>query len=133
MAAPLPTAFVGVLIADGGWFGHNAGSHIAIAPEYDDTPMLEFGLRHLFMHEIGHYYWSGNKSWIDEGIANTLADLFELKVAGQNTYQEYNFDECQATIEDVDAGASVYSLCNYDLGTQLFMELSGALGQERFP
>ena len=133
MATSLPTSYIGVLVADGGWFGHNAGSHVAIAPEYDENPGLNFGLRHLFMHEIGHYFWRGNKPWINEGIANTLADLFELKVTGRNTYQERDFDGCdKVTIEDLDNGLSGFPLCPYHLGTPLFMELHGELGESRF-
>ena len=132
MAASLPRAYVGVLSADGGWFGHSAGTHIAIDPKYDENPQTGYGLRHLFMHEIGHYFWRGNRPWIDEGIANTLSDLFELKTTGRNTYLERNFDGCDKTIEDLDVEASNSGICHYHLGTPLFMELSWGLGEARF-
>ena len=132
MEIPLPSPFVGVLIADGGWFGHNSGTHIAIDPQYDDNPDADYGLRHLLTHEVSHYYWRGNDSYIDEGISNTLADAFELRVSGRDIFRERNFEDCGATIQDLDLRANVYRFCHAHLGTQLFMDLYQTLGEQGF-
>ena len=126
--------YVGLLVAYGDWWGHNSGSHIAIHPDIEENPQSGFGLRHLLMHEVSHYFWRGYESWINEGIANTLADLFELRLTGRDIYQERNFEECDTTaIEDLDkANAGAENVCSYHLGTQLFMELSAELGLPRF-
>ncbi len=132
MAAPFPTPHIRILIADGGWHGLNAGTHVAIDPKFDENPQVDQGLRHLLMHEVGHYFWGSGRPWIDEGIANTLADLFQESVSGRNVYLERNFDGCDKTIEDLDIEGSVSGLCHYHLGTQLFMELFETLGEEGF-
>lgn len=134
MGLPLPTTYVGVLVADGGWWAHNAWTHVAMRPLEDEDPDTtskgSYGLRHLLTHEFAHYYWHSNATWIDEGIANALADLHELRVAGRNTFAERRFACQESAIQDIDEDAP--GSCFYDLGTQLFIELNGALGDGPF-
>ena len=107
---------------------------MAIDQAYDKNPQHGFGLRHLLVHEASHYFWRGNRAWIDEGIANSFADLFEIQVTGRDTYLERNVDGCdQVTIEDLDqAGAGAENTCSYHLATQLFREVYRELGPEQF-
>ncbi len=134
MGMPLPTSYVGVLVADGGWWGHNSWTHVAIRPLEDEDPDTgssgSFGLRHLLTHEFAHYYWRTHAIWVDEGIANALADLHELRVAGRNTFAERRFGCQESAIQDINKEAP--GTCYYDLGTQLFVELHGVLGDTRF-
>lgn len=134
MGMALPTAHVGVLVADGGWWGHNSGTHVAIRPLEDQDPDTDssgsYGLQHLLTHEFAHYYWRGHQAWIDEGIANTLADLHELRVAGRDVFSERSFGCKESAIRDIDEDS--HRTCPYDLGTQLFTELHGALGDAKF-
>ena len=31
----------------------------------------------LIAHEVAHYYWSGNRGWVDEGVADFMASASE--------------------------------------------------------
>ena len=72
MSLPLPTDMVTVLFADAAGQDQgatNAGTAIIIHPEFEHDPDLLTG---VLAHEVAHYYWRGNKDWLDEGIAEII-------------------------------------------------------------
>ena len=80
MAMPLPTQVVTVLFADSvvsSYAGQNSGASIAILPEHENNEHSQ--LPWVIAHEVSHYYWAGNRSWVDEGMAN----LIEIYTGGR--------------------------------------------------
>ena len=72
MGAPLPVQMVTVLFADAvapNFLGTNYGSSIAILPEHEHEREM---LARTLTHEVSHYYWAGQKDWMDEGMANLI-------------------------------------------------------------
>ncbi len=141
MGVPLPTNYVGLLFEDavsGSFAGTNFGTHIAILPKYDvDDGSHEADFAGQSMaHEVGHYYWSGNADWIDEGAAELMASISESvrtgNPVGATKYPCAHADSI-ADLEALEAGRDTSEFrCNYSLGERLFVDLYHALGDERF-
>ena len=141
MGSPLPTNHIVLLYADavsGSFAGTNFGTHIAVLPRYDiDDESHEARYSGTTItHEVAHYYWSGNRNWVDEGAADLIASIVEGVHTGRP------IAVTNAPCAHVDSIADLESLtisredigfnCNYSLGERLFTDLKLALGDGRF-
>ena len=135
MDAPFPTRYVSILYENAvGAGGKNFGTHIAILPEADVDDENELD-RTVIAHEVAHYYWSGNKNWVDEGGANFLEIERHFMGASRDAAASVSDPPCGyasniAELEDLDEG--IESVCEYSLGERLFVDLYLTLGDERF-
>ena len=141
MDRPLPTHYVGLLYGEAvndGSAGTNFGTHIAILAEYDvddGSHDAEEGQRTI-THEVAHYYWSGNATWINEGVAEFMASVVENRRTGEPL--RVVFDPCadarpiielEALAPDNDADDGVHG-CNYSLGVRPFVDIYRTLGPD---
>ncbi len=74
-----PVAYFALVFIQGtsGGRGTYHFSHIAIHPNYD-VPKNDAKARIaavLISHELAHYWWHDNQTWLDEGMTDTLAIL----------------------------------------------------------
>ncbi len=141
MSMPLPTNYVGLLFEDavpGDSAGANFGTHVGALAKYDvDDGSGEADFAgSLIAHEVAHYYWSGNRGWVDEGIADFMGSLSEntrsdhpIEVTNSPCPYAPNILELEAL--DPEVGESTYS-CNYALGERLFIDLYRSIGEEEF-
>ena len=136
MGTPFPRRHVSILYENAvGAGGKNFGTHIAILPKADVDEENERD-RTVIAHEVAHYYWGGNKSWIDEGGANFL----ELQRPSMGTSPK----DATASVSDPPCGNvsdiaefenlenDIDTVCEYSLGERLFVDLYLVLGVERF-
>ena len=141
MAVPLPTNYVGLLFEEavsGDSAGTNFGTHVTALPKYDvddDSHEAEF-VGSLIAHEVAHYYWSGNRGWVDEGAADFLASVSENARNGgpiEVTNNPCAYARTIADLENLDPaiGESEYT-CNYALGERLFVDLYRSLDEDSF-
>ena len=141
MAAPLPTGYVGALYEEavaGSNAGTNFSTHIAIRPVYDvDDDSYEAGCAAgIAAHEVAHYYWNGNASWIDEGACDLLGYIAELE-RGDRPAATANYPSGYVrTIAELErlnpAPDSDLFSANYALGRRIFLDLGRALGDAEF-
>jgi hypothetical protein len=141
MGSPLPTAYVGLLYADAVFAakaGTNFGTHIVILPEYDvdDGSDEAVYASQINIHEVAHYYWSGNEDWLDEGAADFMASLLaraqtDRPVSATRYPCAYARTIAELERLDVQRGDIEFA-CNYALGQRLFADLHRVLGEERF-
>ena len=141
MAEPFPTGYVVLLFENavaGSSVGTNFGTHMAVRPEYDvdDGSREAESVPHTIAHEVAHYYWSGNRDWVDEGAADFMASIAESARTGQRA--ETNNPPCgyARSISDLEGlnsprGSDAFD-CNYALGERLFADLYRGLGDVRF-
>ena len=144
MNMPLPTGYVGMLFERAVWrdfAGANFGTHVAVLPEYDvnDGSSKAQSAARVIAHEVAHYYWNGNSTWVDEGAAEIVASVIENARKGQpievtNPPCAYartilGLEGLGASSED---GADSAYGCNYALGERLFVDLFRSLGEEAF-
>ena len=90
----------------------------------------------LIAHEVAHYYWSGNKDWVDEGAADFMASAIERDRIGRpidatNAPCAYAGNIAELEILDTAQGDIEFG-CNYSLGERLFLDLNRTLGDARF-
>ena len=141
MGVPLPTNYVGLLFekaVSGNSAGTNFGTHVAALPKYDvDDGGYEAGFTgSLIAHEVAHYYWTGNRGWVDEGVADLMGSLSENARAGQPIEVTNNpcaYARTIAELETLDPaiGESEYT-CNYALGERLFVDLYRSMDEDSF-
>ena len=144
MDLPLPTGYVGMLFERAVWrdfVGANFGTHVAVLPEYDvdDGSSKARSTARIIAHEVAHYYWNGNSTWVDEGAAEIVASVIENARRGQpievtNPPCAYartilGLERLGASSED---GADSAYGCNYSLGERLFVDLFRSLGEVAF-
>lgn len=132
MGAPLPTNYVAVLYGAavaGAFAGTNFGTHIGIRPRYDvDDGSRDADLAgHIIAHEVAHYYWSGNASWVDEGASDFLASVSELVRIGRAVAASNPPCAAARTLQVLETlrltpEKSGFE-CNYSLGERLFIDL----------
>ena len=82
MYLPLPIRTVNVLFADAvtpSYAGNNFQTGIAILPEHEND---QKNLGAMITHEVAHYYWSENRNWIDERMADLIATYQRWETAG---------------------------------------------------
>ena len=130
--------FVEELQIDGDFGGVNiGGSRMEILQEYDSGQFRRpEALAALIAHEVAHYYWAGERTWLDEGAADFLALYSENRRTGaairpenQRCAQVSNIRQLEAQrYETVDAGYR----CNYSLGESLFVDLYNAMSATQF-
>ena len=139
MDIPLPTNYVGLLYEAaviGDNVGTNFGTHMAILPEFDvdDGSHEAEYVPGTIAHEVAHYYWSGNKGWVDEGAADFMASISE----NARLDRPVNITNLPCphvtTIVDLEAKGDDGDLyrCNYSLGERLFLDLYRTLGEDQF-
>ena len=140
MGLPLPVEHVVVVFDEdavpAGANGANYGFAFSYSPEYEtrqgtyEWRVLQSG----FIHELAHYYWSGDSAWIAEGVANVFSYMrgrdSELSPGQLKTLRE----SCEAhDLQMLEMwNPSVDHHCNYYLGERLFRELLEALGRPKF-
>ena len=141
MAVPLPTNYVGWLYEDAvppSAAGANFGTHVAALPKYDvddGSHEAEFA-GSLIAHEVAHYFWSGNRGWVDEGAADFMASISENARTGQ--LLEVTNDPCGYTrtiaeLESLEPSREAPAFdCNYALGERLFVDLYRSLEEDDF-
>ena len=72
MEIPLPAQAITVLFANAVGPGHcvtNSGTVITILPEIEADGQFLPG---VLAHEVAHFYWRGNRDWLDEGMAEFI-------------------------------------------------------------
>ena len=143
MGLPLPVEHVVVVFDEdavpAGYDGAYYGFAFSYSPEYEtrqgtyEWRVLQSG----FIHELAHYYWSGDSAWIAEGVANAFSYM-RGRDSGLSPGQLKNSrGSCEAhdlkMLEtwDTSTNESGY-LCNYYLGEQIFLELLETLGRPKF-
>ena len=136
MGVRFPTRYVSILYENAvGAGGKNFGTHIAILPKADVDDENELD-RTVIAHEVAHYYWSGNKSWIDEGGANFLEmERHFMGASPRDATASVSDPPCGyasniAELENLDE--DIETVCEYSLGERLFVDLYLTLGDERF-
>ncbi len=72
---------------------------------------------------MAHSYWNGNKSWLDEGLAEFYAEM--------TTGTGNSGKTCPNHIHIQDLGESATD-CHYVLGHRLFRDLHRVLGEKKF-
>ena len=143
MGLPLPTSHIVLVLDDGAvpenYGGSNAGFAITYRPEYEQPSdsWRWSNLRTGLIHETAHYFWSGNGSWIDEGMANIHEFIYNLDSGLSPNQLRPKRGECEAhDIQMLDQWRPKVSnkqfLCNYYMGEMLFLELRSAIGDDRF-
>ena len=142
MDQPLRTDYVAVLIADGTLpsfaAGAHFGTHITIPPRFDTDDHSEYpgawaGI--LIGHEVAHYYWfSDHPLWVDEGAADFMAGLMELRRVGRvmepdNVPCSFYRSILHLELAQPDQG-SYGGLCHYTLGERLWLDLYSYYDEE---
>ena len=141
MGVPFSTNYVAMQISYA-VSPHSAGTHFvsyfAMKPEYD---AIESNRRTnyaptVIAHEVGHYYWTGDLRWINEGGADLLSIMSEHRREGSAVApnrkpcaQFENIRELEAT--DLESGDDGHR-CYYRLGQRFFLDMYVSLGEEAF-
>ena len=117
--------------------GIHRGTHMEILQEYESgQSWLRAGLGSIIAHEVAHYYWRDERTWLHEGSADFLALYSENRRTGapiqpenQRCAQVSNIRQLEAKrYEQGDAGYR----CNYSLGEGLFVDLYKAMSATQF-
>lgn len=133
MDAPLQLSHIWLLFENAvqSWYaGVNwSGNFMVIRPEYDlYAPIIA--------HEVGHYYWSGNADWLDEGMAEVMASVIERERTGIPVRATNAPCRVVENIMELEAlapeGGEPGFRCNYSLGEGLFLDLLQRLGEDAF-
>ena len=142
LGAPFPTNHVAVLFNKEavleGAAGVNFGTHITMLPEYDvdDGSHDANFLPSLTAHEVAHYYWRGNETWIDEGSATFMEFPVEKARVGRGLIADSYPCPYVSSIAEVVAldpeQLSPEDICNYSLGERIFLDLYRNLGETTF-
>ena len=102
MQLPLPTDHVVLVMDDAAvpqaFAGSNFGFAIAYKPEYEqpDKSWEWRRLQHGLVHEVAHYFWSGNADWMDEGLANTVEYLYGAEAGLSPGQLKPQRNDCEA-------------------------------------
>ena len=141
MGTPFPINHVAVLFeeaASEGASGTHFGTHMAMLPEFDvdDGSQLANILPSLTAHEVAHYYWRGNETWIDEGGATFMEFPVENTRTGRGLIADRYPCAYVSSIAEVVAldpeQLSPANICNYSLGERIFLDLYRNLGEATF-
>ncbi len=139
MQQQLPVGHVVVVLHDAAVLPHangvNYGFAISYKPEYEqeeDTYEAQV-LRAGLAHEIAHYYWAGNVSWLDEGLAELMSNMFGKEagiwpIALHNTRRGCEAHNLEMLTEWDPHQGSPSHRCSYFLGQLLFEELARIVG-----
>ena len=139
MQMPLPTDNVIIVVDDRSviidWaFGINYGFAIGLKQQTETTSREQ--LLNTLVHEIAHYWWSGNADWIDEGAADTIAATASAQ-QGHTAFSNPNRRDACTAVNISDIGATSHSNpaqfhCNYYLGEKLFRAIQDAATPDDF-
>ena len=124
--AELPLSYLPLLFANatpGGSSGSNHIVHLTVQPKFDPGPESTTLASWIIAHEVAHSYWNGNKSWLDEGLAEFYA--------GIATGFDSSGKTCPNGVYIQDLGDSPTD-CHYALSHNLFRDFYLALGEEEF-
>ena len=129
--------FVNQLSVNADFAGVHLGSHIEILKGFDDPPPRSHPYAAaLLAHEVAHYYWRGNATWLDEGAAEFLALHSEnrrvgapLRAANKPCAEARSLHELETA--DYHHHHDGFH-CNYSLGEALFLDLFQAAGPADF-
>ena len=142
MGTPFPTNHVAVLFSGEALLeraaGVNFGTHIMMLPRYDvdDSSHEANFLPSLTAHEVAHYYWRGNETWIDEGSATFMEFPVENMRTGRGLIADRYPCPYVSSIAEVVAldpeQLSPEDICNYSLGERIFLDLYRNLGEATF-
>ena len=120
----------------GRFAGANLGSNIVSLPWYDDDALaVDSSLEHL-VHEVSHYYWTGNRSWVDEGAANLVQSIVSSMEYDRSISPQSGSCAKAGNIAELESLESTQQseafLCNYYFGERLFHGLYNSLGDPAF-
>ena len=142
MNLPLPTNHVILLLDDTGvttgYAGTNYGQAIAYLRKGEDgTDWDNAGFRGGMVHEVAHYFWTGNESWLDEGIADTITHNYVRDVGLPKEMMLNERGDCSLnTLQELSAmdpkSSNPQFKCSYYLGQRLFLELQNLEGEQEF-
>ena len=143
MGVPFPTNYVGWLVGEAvtPTFGGNYyGTHIVTLPKYDvddGSHEAEF-TGSLVAHEVAHYYWSGNRGWVDEGASDFMASTSEnarnggpIEVTNNPCAYAAHYRRIGKLGRHCEWRESAFT-CNYALGERLFVDLYRSLDEDSF-
>ena len=140
MRTPLPVGHVTVILDENIFddsiplSGFNALIYIAVRASHDVDDHAIF----ILSHEIVHYYWSGNRVWVNEGAATFMSRI--LRGEHPDRWSEplsfhFRFVANIAELERLlDQGSDLPYLIhsNYILGPRIFADLYRTLGDDAF-
>ncbi len=91
----------------------------------------------LLAHEVSHYYWRGNQTWVNEGAAEFLKIMAGNLLTGRRVMPDRPPCVSFGNIADLERATVSYDptgdfLCNYSLGQRLFLDMYGTLGELAF-
>ena len=137
MQTPLPTRMVSVLFADTvtpGYAGNNFGTGVTVLPQREKGEKAR-ELANTLAYEVAHYYWSGNRNWINEGMAN-LIEIYHARSGGTpleaSTYPCGRAESIRQ-LEQMNPGKHDPAFaCNYSLGERLFLTMLANMGERDF-
>ena len=133
--------FVDDLNVTGDFTGVHKGTHMEILQEKDKDLSIYSSktndpLGIIIAHEVAHYYWAGERNWLDEGAAEFLAIYSEnrrvrraMTSQKKRCTQAYSISylESQKYAPESDGFT-----CNYSLGEGLFLDLYNSLTEAQF-
>ena len=121
--------------------GFNDGTYMEILQEKDKDLSIYSSktndpLGIIIAHEVAHYYWNDERTWLDEGAAEFLATYSENKRVGramtsQNKRCSQAYSISYLEYQKYDKGDDGYT-CNYSLGERLFLDLYDQMKEEDF-
>ena len=143
MQKPLPTNHVIVVLNDNavrpGAAGINYRFAVGYSPDYEKPVETweQRGLQAGMVHEVAHYFWSGNEGWVNEGLANTFEVMYGMDQGLSRGQLRTHRKDCEAHdlamlsswATDQDTGPSD---CDYYLGQLVFEELFDSVGRDEF-
>jgi len=147
--------FVPVITGTGGDpAGIHKGTHMEILQEYDSAEPQSssnwwdniFGtsqqsdsanpLAEIIAHEVAHYYWTDERTWLHEGAAEFLALHSESERTGDPIQAQRQRCSEASSISRLEAKRYVSGddgfICNYSLGEGLFVDLYNAMSPTAF-
>ena len=142
MKTPYPTTHVALMFctdllrpgAGGGHFGTHIVMH-SLFDVYDDEGWGD-SAPGAVAHEVGHYYWTGNRDWLDEGAASLLDLVSENERTGAPIDVPDSSCAAGTTIAELEGLDPDFDdpefACNYFLGASILWDLHQALGKETF-
>ena len=143
MGQPLPVDHVvlalNVHAVAGNFTGTNHGFAIGYMPDHEDAdrPLDQYKFQLGLVHEVAHYYWSGNADWIDEGLASVFEYMFGFGRGLSPGFLDNPRRYCAAhdlqMLSDWDPLRSSNQFqCNYYLGEELFRDLLESMSETEF-
>lgn len=140
MAQPLPTDFVGVLVASAPAAGANNQISIWMDSTFDTSSVSDRHRQRVVGHEIGHYWWAvpgAGTDWLSEGAASyvgayTVWSQFDDNDLYVDTYPCAYYRTIEHLRADNPQDGSWGSLCNYSLGERMFINLDRSMTTTEF-